>query len=415
MSTAFQILRNIHGKPWLIEPAAGAELLTMWDMVRKGVKSFEEQNPYGTAPKSMQFGASNVTVAPTTWGGRREFKGFQGSEIAVIPVSGPLMKSDYCGDLGTASMRELCQMAIDTPSVQTIVLHVDSPGGTVDGTQAFANVVASAKYAGKRTVCVVDGMMCSAAYWIGSQCDEIYAGDSTCMIGSIGTMCTLYDDSKYLAEEGIVIREYYATESKDKNAAFTDAKAGDGKKLVQEMLDPLNNEFLAAVTAARGEKLNKANTLSGKVFIGPEAQQNGLIDGIKSVSQVLSTLKSSKSINMTSTELKAAHPATYAEILAEGRAEGATAERSRIAAWQEWHEANPEAVKAGIESGKEITPADVKGFSEKLVAATKLKALEAESPAAIDAGTTAAAEQTDEEKEMAAIIGEIKARTVTGG
>ncbi len=380
-----KLLLSIHNKPWLIEPGAASQLLDVWTQIREGnISSLHEA---GEKKEGSVFSlAANVTVAPTTNWERQQFKGFN-SPVAIIPVTGPLMKSDFCGDLGTASMQNLARQAADSPAVQCIVFMMDTPGGTVDGTQSFANTIAGID---KRTVCLVDGMMASAGYWIGSHCDEVYASDTTNFIGSIGTMCSLYDDSSYMEKEGIVLREYYATASKDKNNAIGEAIKGDGKKLVEEILDPLNNEFLSAVKSRRPDI--KKEALSGKIYTAKTAMEMGLIDGIKNIDEILSTTSSTQTsktkVNMKASELKASHPETYNEIFALGRTEGVsagqTAEKDRVIGWQAWSHVDPEYVQKGIDGGAEVSSKDISVLSAKAASKTKIGAVEVDNAPKLD-------------------------------
>jgi ClpP class serine protease len=375
-----KILLSIYNKPWLIEPAAGIQLLDAWQKIKSGeIKTLETGQESRQNSNSKFFNLSGVRVAPANTWDMRDFKGFAGAKVAVIPVQGALMRADYCGALGTATLMNLTQQAIDTPSVNTIVYVMDSPGGTASGNESFSNLIRSTS---KRTVCMVDELMCSAAYWIGSACDEIYASSSTAVIGSIGTMCTLYDDTAAMEKEGVVLREYYATESKDKNAMITEAVKGNGEKLVKEMLDPMNNIFLSSVRQNRGAKLNEG-TLTGKTYLAQEAINVGLIDGIKTITEVLQTKNTNK---MTSAEYKMQFPAAYAEILNEGR----QAERDRVASWNAWRDVDPESVDKGIADGTEFGGRQVSEFSAKAANNARASAVVADSPAPIPHATPTA-------------------------
>lgn len=400
-----KLLLSIYNKQWLMEPSAAVQMLDVWERIRSGeLKSYSEVK---AEDRTKFFAKSGVTVAPTTSWEMRDFKGFNGSSVAIIPISGPLMKSDYCGEHGTASMQALTQQAIDTPSVKSIVFMVDSPGGTVDGTQAFASTI---KNAGKRTICLVDGTMASAAYWIGSSCDEIYATSSTNLIGSIGTMCSFYDDEKYLENKGIVLREYYATESKDKNATFTEAKKGDGKKLISEMLDPLNDEFLSTVKANRAGKISGDETLTGKLYLAKQAQTNGLIDGIKTLNDVLQT-NTKKANKMTAAEYKAAHPAEYANIVAEGVEQGVKQEQSRVRGWNAWRSVDADAVEKGIASGETVDQNIISEFSAKAANKARGNALTEDNAEDIKTAAPEAPKTDDElslEANTAALMEHIK-------
>lgn len=366
---------SIYNKQWLVEPSAALQMLSFWERVKAGQMQWDYKAAIEESEQNQVkfFAGPGVKMAPSSTWAMRDFKGFEGAKVAVIPVSGPLMKADYCGELGTASLQALTQMAISAHSVKTIMFLVDSPGGTVDGTQSFSNTI---KNAGKRTVCMISGIMASAAYWIGSSCNEVYASESTSLVGSIGTMCSFYDDERYLENNGIVLREFYADASEDKNKAMTEAKKGNGSKLIKEMLNPLNDEFLATVKENRAGKIQGNETLTGKLYTARQAVSNGLIDGIKSFDEVIQISNSKNKSVMTAAEYKAAHPVEYAQIVAEG----VTQEKNRVRGWNAWREMDAEAVDKGIASGHEISQADISEISAKAANKLRMSQLEKDNP-----------------------------------
>lgn len=298
-----KVALSIYNKPWLIEPNAALSLLTYIESSKQSgefdlqrLKSFndddgaEERQATQEAVRKL-FAIDGVAVAPTNRWGLREFKGFEGNKVAVIQLLGPMMKADYCGDLGTASLRQLIRQAAEARSVETILLFGDTPGGTVDGTQAFSMDFAEARKK-KNTITFVDDMLCSAGYWAGSPAEVMIAGAETTMIGSIGTMMSWWDGKEVYEREGFKFHEFYATRSTDKNRIFRDAAAGTdaGKKeLVEQFLDPANDVFLRSVQENRAGKidLKKEDVLTGKLYYAADAKKYGLVDDIKSFEQTL--------------------------------------------------------------------------------------------------------------------------------
>ena len=70
------------------------------------------------------------------------------------------------------------------PAVKKVCLAINSPGGTVTGVEEIANQVRSMS---KPTMAYTEGEMCSAAYWIASQSDAVFATPSA-RVGSIGVL-----------------------------------------------------------------------------------------------------------------------------------------------------------------------------------------------------------------------------------
>lgn len=123
---------------------------------------------------------------------------------------------------------------------------------------------------------------------------------------------------------------------------------------------------------------------------------------------------------MTREELESQHPALFASIVNIGVEKGRKAEANRVGAWSAWSAIDPEAVKAGIESGEEITPKDTSEFQVKALNASNKKALEAEASrqAELDAqnGNPPAAEGGEEltaaQKLEAEVMQKINPKTV---
>lgn len=387
---------SIYNKPWLVEPNAAMQMLEFWEEVKAGAKwSYgkavgrdERVNAYSTRNKF--FASNGIVLAPQNSWDMEEFEGFGDAKVAVIPVTGPIMKHDFCGDLGTSSLKALTRMASETKSVQSIVYLVDTPGGTVDGTEGFA---AEIKASPKNTIAFVEGQMCSAGYWIGSACDKIYAGNKTDFIGCIGTMITLRDNSKALEKNGVVLREYYATDSGDKNKDITDAKKGNGKALIESTLDPLNDVFLANVKAGRPGV--SAEALSGKTYMAETAQSLGLIDGIKSIDDVMNeacapkkkkmaaaptnNIQLLKNSKMTAAEFKQNHPEAYNEVFSAG----IKAEKTRVKSWLAFMDADQKASIEGIKGDAEVDGAVLAEMSVKIAQKGAAQKAEAGNPAKI--------------------------------
>lgn len=202
--------------------------------------------------------------------------------VQVIRMSDPIAKYDYCGSPGSQTYEQLIKATEADPTISSILLWIDSPGGQADGTEALSNTIKASK---KPVVAYTDGMMASAAYWIGSSAKEIIASGSNNgfgnSIGSIGTMVMYKDDSAKLEKEGVKIHTIFATESTDKWSDHRAIQAGDYSKIM-ESLDGYNNSFLNTIKTNRAGKINldAENVLTGKVYDAKKAMKYGLIDRV---------------------------------------------------------------------------------------------------------------------------------------
>lgn len=201
---------------------------------------------------------------------------------AIIPIHGTLLKyGTYCS-YGTTELADILRQAADSQNISSVLLDIDSGGGSVD---AIAPLVAAVQYAqskGKSVVAHCD-LCASAAYYIASYCDEIIASNQiSSEFGSIGVMMSFPDYAKYYEREGVTVHTIYSNLSDYKNAPFEMAKAGKYEMIKEEELDPLARDFQESVKANRGNKLklDTAGLLRGRMFYAKDAINVGLADSI---------------------------------------------------------------------------------------------------------------------------------------
>ena len=220
--------------------------------------------------------AQNVMV-PNYYNGtdlQDTFNGIEAGSTVIIPIQGSLMKQDYCSDYGMQTLASLVTLAANEPKVKSIVLLMDTPGGSADGSLDLADAVSNAAKI-KNTVAYVDGLCCSAGYRIASRANAIIAKPQS-IIGSIGTMITLRFNDAALAQKGIQEATINADGSPDKNSDYLQAKIGNYTLIKESILNPMNDAFVSEIKAFR--KNVDASALTGKVYDSAKAKSMGLID-----------------------------------------------------------------------------------------------------------------------------------------
>ena len=224
------------------------------------------------------------------WSDDNQFDTAEIGSVAIIPICGTIMKYDYCGSPGTDTLSQWVERAIASPQIQAIVLVINSGGGSVEGTGEFADLI---KGSPKTILAFCDGLMASAAYWIGCSAKEVWASHKTCEFGSIGTAVCFMDDSEYLEKNGFKIIYVNADSSPDKNQDTIKAIDGDDSELKENIINPTNKIFNDAVKANRDGKLKLSGDgkykepLTGKVYLAETCIENGLIDGICTMAEVI--------------------------------------------------------------------------------------------------------------------------------
>jgi protease-4 len=185
---------------------------------------------------------------------------------------------------GTTEIAEALLEAGNHRNIGSLVLDIDSGGGSVDAIAPLVDAIGAVRKSGKSVVASVD-LCASAAYYVACHCDEIVANNGiSSEIGSIGVMMSFMDWTKYYEKEGAVKHTVYSNLSEWKNRPFELALKGEYDEIKSEELDPLANSFQEAVRKQRGDKLKEETPgiLQGRMFFAETARQVGLIDHVAS-------------------------------------------------------------------------------------------------------------------------------------
>ena len=213
------------------------------------------------------------------------------SGVAHIPIYGVISKNNDMGfcfndsNILTSDIESCFKRAHADPAVKSILLDIDSPGGTTGGVAELSDMIYSAR-GRKPIVAFANGQMDSAAYWIGSAADKVYASKGA-EFGSIGVYSVVSDYSVAnhnagLKREIIKAGKYKAAGHPDKHMTEDDEAA------IQDEVNAYYSLFVDAVKRNRNmsnETVSKVAT--GKVFIGNKGIDTGLIDGIRNLSEFL--------------------------------------------------------------------------------------------------------------------------------
>jgi len=210
--------------------------------------------------------------------------------VAHVSVKGPILKTAsallrYFGieHASAADIGAAIDLAASDSDVASIMLDVDSPGGTVSGVAEAAERVYAARSA-KPVAAHVSDLGASAAYWLAAQADTVTACPSA-EVGSIGVYSVVEDSSRAAANEGIVVHVVASGPLKGAGvpgAPVTDDQIAD----VRRGVEAYNDLFVSAVASGRGISIDAARAMAtGQVWLGDEANKIGLTDGVCSAEQ----------------------------------------------------------------------------------------------------------------------------------
>lgn len=212
--------------------------------------------------------------------------------VAVIPIQGIIGQNpggDYWADVYTSRVQGQLLGYVANPSIGAVVLAIDSPGGLAMGTPELGDTIREAREV-KPIYAVGEGLMASAAYWIGSQATKLFASRST-KVGSIGVWSMHVDISEALKELGwdvtLISAGEYKTEGNPWEPLSEEAAAE-----TQRVVDVIYDDFLADV--ARGRSVSKSVVKSdfgqGRLIEAGRAKGLGMIDGVATLPEVLGAI-----------------------------------------------------------------------------------------------------------------------------
>lgn len=207
--------------------------------------------------------------------------------VGVIPVYGPIMPratlmSEYSGGTSIESLRNNFREAMADEAVGSILLEFDSPGGYTDGVDELAQEIREARGQGKAIVAISNYTMASAAYYLGSQADEVVASPSS-EVGWIGTVLVHQEFSRMDEIDGVtttIIRNPAGKYGGNQFEPLSDKARGE----FQELIDERSAQFHAAVSKGRGVPVArvKSDFGQGGGMTAARAKAAGLVDRVES-------------------------------------------------------------------------------------------------------------------------------------
>lgn len=276
-----ELLAEVLSKPWAVERQRFQTMAGVFRRLSTGVAASHEVMAEIEAAKAARAVRQAAMPKP-------------GAGIAVLPLYGVLaqranMIDDVSGSGGTSTQMFTAAFrdALVDDSVGGIIIDIDSPGGSVFGTGELSAEIFAARGT-KPVFGYVNSLCASAAYWIGSQCDQLFATAGG-QVGSIGVYMQHTDMSKALDQDGIAVEYIYAGEYKvEGNSA--QPLSSDGRDFMQSQVDAYYSMFTSAVAKGRGVPIARVcNGMGqGRCLMAGDALKAGMIDGITTFDGVVS-------------------------------------------------------------------------------------------------------------------------------
>jgi protease-4 len=241
-------------------------------------------------------------------------------KVAIVDVSGAILEGD-------GFVKKQLDRIRDDDNVVAVVLRIDSPGGTVTGSDYLYHHVKELAKDRKLPVVVSMGSICaSGGYYIAMAADGnenlIFAEPST-WTGSIGVVIPHYDLSGLLAEYQVKDDSIASHKNKlmgSPTRELSPEERAEERKLLQELVDISFARFKEIVADSRPKLkadpalLEKATT--GQIFTAEQAMELGLIDKVGFIEEAIERAaelagKTTKNVRCVKYE----EPASFSSLL----------------------------------------------------------------------------------------------------
>ena len=212
--------------------------------------------------------------------------------VAVINIQGVLVNNAdpynrYFGEVGYPEIKGAILDSVSDSNVDTILLLIDSPGGSAAGITEVSELLEalSAQY---KVHTHIEGMGCSGGYWLSCAAGSTITASTMAEVGSIGVISVLRSVYQMYKDNGIdmkVLRQGKYKALGNPYEPISQEAEDDALSKMKVIYDI----FLDVVAKARNISVPTLvdTAAEGRVFIGKDALRVGLIDSIASTEQVL--------------------------------------------------------------------------------------------------------------------------------
>lgn len=202
-------------------------------------------------------------------------KPYVAGRVGVVPLMGAIGKGLSAFDRMTGGAdidqfrSDLASMAAN-PKAEIVLVHINSPGGSVIGLQEAADELLAIT---KPTVSYASELECSAGYMIGSQADRAIVAPSA-FVGCVGTYQVHYNYDT--TRDGYTVEMFKSGDLK--GAGYPGLPLSQAQKdHYQSIVDTLGGQFRQTVLRTR-TGVSMAD-MQGQEFLGSVAAEKGMFTG----------------------------------------------------------------------------------------------------------------------------------------
>ncbi|HZW48202.1 MAG TPA: S49 family peptidase [Microvirga sp.] len=219
----------------------------------------------------------------------RRYRSYGHPIVPTLRLSGAIgAVTPFRSGLAMSTVAQMLERAFSMPGAKAVAIVINSPGGSAAQSHLIFKRIRSLAAEKKLPVfAFVEDAAASGGYMIACAADEIYA-DPASIVGSIGVVSAGFGFQELIARIGVERRVHTAGENKAMLDPFRPEDPEDVARL-KGLQRRIHEVFVELVRTRRGEKLNDSyeDLFSGAFWVGAEAVDLGLVDGLGDIRSVL--------------------------------------------------------------------------------------------------------------------------------
>jgi protease-4 len=210
-----------------------------------------------------------------------------GPAVGIVVAEGEISDgSAGPGRIGGDSTARLIRQAREDENIKSLVLRVNSPGGSAFASEIIRRELELTRKAGKPVVVSMGDVAASGGYWISMASDEVIAEAGT-ITGSIGVFGMLPTGDKLLEKLSIHTGGHTTTWLA---GGYDPRRPLDPRlaSVVQSGINHIYAEFTGKAAVARKKTVAELDAVAqGRVWTGAQALERGLVDRVGSLDDAI--------------------------------------------------------------------------------------------------------------------------------
>jgi protease-4 len=208
------------------------------------------------------------------------------AQVAVVTVEGTIQEGELApGVAGSNQLAGLIRRAYEDDATRALVVRVNSPGGSIMGSEMIRDELVRARTRGLPVVISMGDVAASGGVWVSTASDRVFA-EPTTITGSIGVAIAVPTVERSLERLGIRFDGVTTTEYAGWSPVLSVDEQLDA--VFARWADDAYRRFIEVVAQSRNRSVEEIRSIAGgRVWIGGRAAELGLVDELGGIEQAV--------------------------------------------------------------------------------------------------------------------------------